>query len=59
MGVVGSKSRSLGQILEKSCLHSRGHIFDPIFFKLGQNDYMYDPMKPIENGCGRVKKVGH
>ena len=25
---VGSKTRSLGQILEKSCAHSRGHSFD-------------------------------
>ena len=31
MGRMGSKSRSLGQFLEKYCLHSRGHIFSPIF----------------------------
>ena len=36
MGWIGSKSRSLGQILEESCLHSKGHIFGPIFLKLGQ-----------------------
>ena len=27
MGGMGSKSRSLGQILVKSCLHCSGHIF--------------------------------
>ena len=25
---VGSKTRSLGQMLEKLCVHSRGHIFN-------------------------------
>ena len=34
MGWVGSKSRSLGQIFVKSCYHSRGHNFEPIFIKL-------------------------
>ena len=37
IGGSGSKSRSLGQILEKSCLRSRGHSFDPIVLKLAQN----------------------
>ena len=35
MGQVGSKSRSLGQILEKPCVRFRGHIFTPIIIKLG------------------------
>ena len=34
---VGSKTRSLGQILEKPYVRSRGHIFSPILMKLGQN----------------------
>ena len=34
---VLSKTRSLGQILEKPCEHSRGHIFDNKFMKLCQN----------------------
>ena len=34
---VGSKTSSLGQIIEKPCVHSRGHIFSPILMKLGQN----------------------
>ena len=37
MGHVGSKTRSPGQILGNSCLHSRGHICDPLMMKLGQN----------------------
>ena len=37
LGHVGSKTRSLGQILEKPCLHSRGHRFDHKFMKLCQN----------------------
>ena len=34
---VGSNTRSLGQILEKSCVHSKGHNFDSKFMKLYQN----------------------
>jgi len=37
MGHVGSKTRSPGQILENSCLHSRGHICNLILIKLCQN----------------------
>ena len=37
LGHVGSKTRSLGQILEKPCVRSRGHFFSPILMKLGQN----------------------
>ena len=36
MSHVGSKTRSRGQILEKPCVRSRGHIFSPIITKLGQ-----------------------
>ena len=39
IGDVGSKTRSVGQIMEKPCEHSRGHIFVPIFIKLAQNDH--------------------
>ena len=41
---VGSKNRSLGQILEKPCVHSKRHSFDPKFMKLYQNvndQYVY------------------
>ena len=34
---MGSKTSPLGQILEKPCVRSRGHIFSPILMKLGQN----------------------
>ena len=37
MGHIRSKTRSLGQILEKPCVRSRGHILSPIIMKLGQN----------------------
>ena len=37
MGHVGLKTRSPDQILGNSCLHSRGHICDPILMKLCQN----------------------
>ena len=35
MGHLGSKTRSPGQILEKPCVRSRGHIFNLIIMKLG------------------------
>ena len=34
---VGSKTRSVGQIMEKPCEHSRGQTFGPIYIKLAQN----------------------
>jgi len=37
MGHVGLKTRSPGQILGNSCLHSKGHICDPMLMKLCQN----------------------
>ena len=37
LGHVGLKTRSLGQILEKPCVHSRGHRFDHKFVKICQN----------------------
>ena len=40
MGHVGSKIRSLGQFLEKPCVLSRRHSFDPVFMKLCQNDFL-------------------
>ena len=33
------KTRSLGQFLDKPCILSRRHSFDPIFMKLCQNDF--------------------
>ena len=37
MGHVGSNTRSLGQILEKPSVRSRGHIFSWILMKVGQD----------------------
>ena len=37
VGHVWSKVRSLGQILEKPCVLTRGHIFSPIIMKLGKD----------------------
>ena len=37
MDHFGLKTRSQGQMLEKPCVPSRGHIFSPIILKLGQN----------------------
>ena len=56
MGMVRSKSRSLGQILDKSCEHSGGHTLDPIFLKLAQNDFLDKFLDVFENGGGWVKK---
>ena len=53
MGHVGSKTSSLGRILEKPCVRSRGHIFSPIIMKLGQNVYLDEISDKFENGsCG-------
>ena len=42
LGYVGSKTRLIGQILEKPCVHSRGHSFDSKFTKLYQNANAYN-----------------
>ena len=52
---VGSKTRSLGQILEKPYVCSRGHIFSLIIMKLGQN-VCYDKISDmLEKGSCWVK----
>ena len=48
MGHVESKTRSLGQILEKPCVCSRGNILCPIVMKLCHNvclDVISDELK--------------
>ena len=64
MGHVGSKTRSLGQILEKPCVCSRGHIFSPIIMKLGQNVSLDEISEDCENGRVQIwvmwgQKQGH
>ena len=55
MGHVGSKTRSLGQILEKHCVHSRGHIFGLIIIELGQNFCLDEISDEFKNGSCLVK----
>ena len=50
MGHVGSKTRSVGQIMEKPCEHSSGHIFGTIFIKLAQNDHLDNISVKFEYG---------
>ena len=42
LGHVGSKTRSLGQILETPRVHSKEHSFDPKFMKVCQNVYHHN-----------------
>ena len=55
MGYVGSKTRSVGQIIEKPCQHSRGHSFGSIFIKLAQNDHLDNISVKFEYGWCWVK----
>ena len=56
IGHVGSKTKSLGQMLEKPCVRSRGHNFSPIIMKHGQNVCLDEVSDEFENGSCRVKK---
>ena len=51
MGHVESKTRSMGQILEKPCVHFRGYIFSLILFRLGQNVCFGDEKSLIMGNC--------
>ena len=55
MGYVGSKTRSPGQILGNSCLHSRGQICDLILIKLSQNVCLDNIQAKFEYGSFRIK----
>ena len=55
MGHVRLKTRSPGQILEKPCVHSRGHIISPIIMKPGQNDFLDEILVEFENGSCWLK----
>ena len=54
IGHVESKTRSLGQILEKPYVRSRGHIFSPIIIKLGWNVCLNEISDKFENGSCQV-----
>ena len=49
LGHVGSKSMSLGQILEKRCVCPRTLSFSPILMKLGQNVCLNEILDEFEN----------
>ena len=55
MGHVGSKTRSLGQMLGKPCVRSRGQIICLIIMKLCQNVCLDEILDEFENGSCRVK----
>ena len=55
MGHVGSKTRSLGQILEEPSVCSRGHIFSLILMKLDQNVCLNEISDEFKNGSCQVK----
>ena len=53
MGHVRSRTRSLGQILEKPCVCFRGHIFYSVLMKLSQNVGLDKISDKFENrSCG-------
>ena len=54
-GSRGAKTRSPGQILEKPCVRSRGHIFSRILMKVGQDVCLDDISDEFENGSRGVK----
>ena len=55
MGHVRSKTRSLGQILEKPYVCSRGHIYSPIIMKLCQNVCFDEFSNEFENRSCRIR----
>ena len=55
LGHVGSKTRSVVQIEEKSYFHSRGHTFDPVSMKFGQNVCLDDVWVRLRSGSCRIK----
>ena len=52
---MGSKSRSLGQIIEKSCVDYRGHNFHLILIEFGENVCLDEIRVEIVFGTSRVK----
>ena len=60
IGHVWAKTRSLGQILEKSYVPSRGHIFSRIVIKLGQNVCLDQILNESKNGYvwSKIRPLG-
>ena len=61
VGHVESKIRSLGQILEKPCVHSRGHRFEQNFTKLCQNVNSHKSRSSSKLGHvgSKTRSLGH
>ena len=57
MGNVGSKTTSLGQILEKRCVGTRGHIFSQIIMKLIWNFCLEENTK-MGNVGSKTRSLG-
>ena len=57
MGNVRPKTSSLGQIVEKPCVRSKGRIFSPIIMKptCSQNVCLDEISDEFENGSCQVK----
>ena len=55
MGYLGSKTRSLCQIIEKPCVEDRGHNFHQIFMKFVQNVCLIEIWVAIVYGSSGVK----
>ena len=55
LGYVGSKTRSLGQILEKPCVHSKRHSFDPMFINFVRLLIIIISMSDLKLGHVRSK----
>ena len=55
LGHVGSKTRLLGQILEKPCVHSKGHSFDSKAMKLYKNANDHIIKVKFETGSWWIK----
>ena len=55
MGHVGSKTRSVGQLIEQTCEHSRGHSFGVIIIKLAENDHLGNILVMFQYWSCRVK----
>ena len=55
MGHIGSKTRSLGQILENPCVCSRGHVFSLISMKFDYSVCLGKISEELKNGSCRVK----
>ena len=51
---LGHKAKS-SQVLEKPCVRSRGHTFDPIIMKLDQNVCLDRISNEFESGSCRFK----